>query len=226
VVEPTRLILVRHGESRATVDQIAGGARGCRGLSPLGVRQAEALRDRWAASEEFRSTTALLSSTLPRAVETAQILAPALGCDAVVQDVDLCEMEPGEGDGLSWEEFNERYGSFSIAEEPYRPLSPGGESWFEFQLRVGRALHRVVTDHDGGLVVVACHGGVINGSLRLFLDMPGIVPRPPLTSVANTSITEWVCRREPGLPLHWQLVRYNDHAHLGLDDQPWPQPAF
>ena len=43
---PTRLILVRHGESVATVNRVIGGPRTCAGLSELGRQQAERLRER------------------------------------------------------------------------------------------------------------------------------------------------------------------------------------
>jgi broad specificity phosphatase PhoE len=100
-------VLVRHGESMAMVDSVVGGHEGCRGLSDLGRRQVEALRDRLAATGELRAD-ALYASVLPRAIETAEILAPALGGLDVRQDCDLCEQHPGEGDGLTWAEFEER----------------------------------------------------------------------------------------------------------------------
>ena len=74
----TRLMLVRHGESRATIEKFFGGPRSCTGLTDTGRRQAEALRDRLMAGRDFQAT-ALYSSKHSRAVETAQILAPALG---------------------------------------------------------------------------------------------------------------------------------------------------
>ncbi|MCU1359202.1 MAG: hypothetical protein JWN99_491, partial [Ilumatobacteraceae bacterium] len=49
----TRLIYVRHGESNTTVARVIGGHRTCSGLSPLGVQQAERLRDRWIERPEF-----------------------------------------------------------------------------------------------------------------------------------------------------------------------------
>src|SRR4051812_37649034 len=73
----TRLILVRHGESVVQVEGIVGGPKACRGLSERGRRQVSALRDRWLRSG-FRADV-LLSSTLPRAVETAELLSDALG---------------------------------------------------------------------------------------------------------------------------------------------------
>jgi 2,3-bisphosphoglycerate-dependent phosphoglycerate mutase len=209
----TRLVLVRHGESRATVEQVAGGPLGCKGLTERGAAQAEALRDRLAASGELAGAGALFASTLPRAIETAEILAPALGL-SVVTDVDLCEMHPGLGDGLTWEEWRERFGGFSFAVEPYRQMAPGGESFAEFQLRVGRILSRLVDEYAGGLVVAACHGGVIEGSLRFGLGLAWPGTSGSLGLPANTSMTEWACTATPDQSAQWQLLRYNDAAHL------------
>jgi 2,3-bisphosphoglycerate-dependent phosphoglycerate mutase len=215
----TRLVLVRHGQSRATVDQVAGGMRGCQGLTDLGVRQAEALRDRLAATGELGRVTALLSSTLPRALETATVLAPALGHLAIATDPDLCEMNPGEGDGLTWREWGERYGGFDTLADPYRPLAPGGESFAVFQLRVGRTLARLVVEHDGGVVVAVCHGGVIDGSLRIGFGLAWHAGWRAIAEPANTSLTEWECSTERE-PRQWRLVRYNDAAHLGISWSP------
>jgi broad specificity phosphatase PhoE len=55
------------------------------------------------ATGELGRVDALLASILPRAVETAELIAPALGLDpdSVDQDCDLCELHPGECDGMS-----------------------------------------------------------------------------------------------------------------------------
>ena len=207
----SRLVLVRHGESRATVEQIVGGETGCTGLTEAGVEQVVALAERLVRTKELDGATDLLASTLPRAIETAELLSGALGGLPVVTDPDLRELDPGEGDGFTWEEFRQRYGGFHMADEPYRRLAPGGESWAEFQLRAGRTLTRLVTDRPGGLIVAACHGGIIESSLRTFL---GIGTSDVLETPANASLTEWACQVAPGAALRWRLVRYNDAAHL------------
>jgi probable phosphoglycerate mutase len=207
----TRLVLVRHGQSRATVEQIVGGEQGCTGLTETGVEQVVALGERLLRTKELDGTTDLFASTLPRAVETAELLSGALGGLPVMTDRDLSELDPGEGDGFTWEEFRQRYGGFHMADEPYRRLAPGGESWAEFQLRVGRTLTRLVSDHSGGVIVAACHGGIIEGSLRGFL---GVGTNDVLETPANASLTEWACQVVPGAALRWRLVRYNDAAHL------------
>jgi probable phosphoglycerate mutase len=210
---PTRLVLIRHGESRATVDRVVGGRRGDEGLSEMGVRQCAALGDRLVRTAELDPVAALYASVLRRAVETAEIIAPALGLspDAVIPDEQLSELEPGEGDGLGWEEFEKRYGLPDMRADPYVRLAPGGESLAEFQLRAGQALARVTADHAGQTVVIACHGGVIETALVTFLSLPrfGTLIR---FQTANASLTEWIRHEDDPC---WTLVRYNDAAHLG-----------
>ena len=207
----TRLVLVRHGEARAAQDRVVAGERGCTGLSELGRLQAEMLRDRLSRTREVVADV-LLASTLPRAVETAEIIAPALGSPEIVRDCDLCELHPGECDTLGWDEYAERYG-VDMGARPFEPMSPGGESLAEFNVRVGRALTRLAEEHEGKSVVVACHGGVVIGSMICFLGLPAQRPTLAELVVTNTSISEW--NRRDG---HWRLVRYNDAAHLATTE--------
>ena len=133
----TRLVLVRHGESRATVDRVVGGRRGDQGLSEAGVRQCVALRDRFSRTGELDPVAFLYSSELRRAVETAGIIAPAFGLVGrdVVRQAALCGLDPGVGDGLRWEEF-ERPASWIARTRRADPdaLAPGGRAWPIFQL--------------------------------------------------------------------------------------------
>ena len=217
VIDATRLVLVRHGQSIATVERFAGGERGCRGLSDLGHRQSAALAARVARSGELDGTTLLVSSTLPRAIETAEPLSRVLHLP-VRQDRDLCEMHPGEGDGMSWDRWEERFGSFDLGAEPDRPLSPGGESWRVFARRARAALSSLVRENPGTTVVVATHGGVIEQSMFFGTGRDdGTAPGTNLAMVVNTSLTEWRVSEGGG----WQLVRYNDAAHLRPDGTPY-----
>jgi probable phosphoglycerate mutase len=203
----TRLLLIRHGESQVTVDQVVGGHRGCTGLSPLGRKQAELLRERLARTGEVPDPAALYASVLPRAIETAEIIAPALGDLPVQQDCGVCEVHPGEADGLTWQEFSDRFGVPAPGEH-YRPWAPGAESWSSFVARVGVTILDLVERHAGQTVVVACHGGVIDAAFVVLGGLP--VRRPFDTFVTNTAITEWA-EAPSG---RWALLRYNDAAHL------------
>ena len=209
MADRTTVVLVRHGESQVTVDQVVGGHQSCSGLSERGRRQAEALRERLRVSGLVRDASALYASVLTRAIETAQVIAPAVGSGRLEVDerCELCELHVGEGDGLSWVEFTRIHGSPPWDTDPTVPLSPGSESWSSFVERAAAGLRAVADRHPGQLVVVACHGGVIEASFAAWggLPMAGPALRPE-----NTGLTIWSHRE--GRP--WRLERYNDSAHL------------
>ena len=207
----TRLVLVRHGESTVTVKRVIGGPRTCTGLSPLGRQQAERLRDRWAATEEF-TPDVLLSSQFPRAIETAEIIAPSLRGLTVIRDDGFGEHDPGpECDGLTYKEFMERSDLGVDAwdsGDPFATTFPGGETVAAFHYRVGSALRRTVDMYAGQTIVIACHGGVVDSVLRLVLKAPSMGGFQIHT--LNASITELELIK----PNLWRLDRYNDTAHL------------
>ena len=124
-MDGTRIVMVRHGESLAQERRIVGGHKGCEGLSVRGRLQVEALRDRWKASDELGGDVVLYASLMPRAIETAEILAPVLGLPEISQDCDFCEHHPGEGDGLPWDEFDERYPHPAEWDPRHAPRSRG-----------------------------------------------------------------------------------------------------
>lgn len=203
----TRVVLVRHGESRVTVRRVVGGPLTCDGLSELGVQQAERLRDRLAETGEIEATQ-LVSSAYPRARETAEIIAPVLGLDVLVEP-GLGEHDPGpDCDGLTFQEFVDRFGIPDWESDPYAVTFPGGETIAEFDLRVGTAFSRLMREHEGGTLVIVCHGGVIDRLVRTAL-------RAASTGIfelhtKNASLTEIVRIR----PDRWRVIRYNDAAHL------------
>ncbi len=207
----TRIVLVRHGESACNIAGIVGGHTGCSGLTITGVRQAEKLRDRLTTTGELSDAEALYSSVLPRAIETAWIIAPGVGDSTldVMEQCSLCELHPGEGDGLAWERFAELYGEPDWEADPHSPVAPGGESWSGFVDRAAGAVTSLADRHTGGLAVVACHGGIIEATMLSFLPLRER-SRPLGLPTAYTSLTEW---EHDGSG--WKLLRYNDVAHLG-----------
>jgi probable phosphoglycerate mutase len=223
----TRLVLVRHGEAVCNVNGVVGGLRGCTGLTDRGVSQAGALRDRWARTGEVRGAALLYASTLRRAVQTAEIVAPALSGPTAAAgapgielrlDPDLCELRPGDADGLTWAEFSARFEEPDWDARPDQPIAPGGESWSGFVVRASEALRRIAAraaagpDPDQGPrgpVVVVCHAGVIEASLLRFLPVDPAVPRLRLRT-AHASLTEWQVADGA-----WTLERYNDGSAGG-----------
>ncbi len=204
----TQLYLIRHGEAMSAIEGFVGDG----GLSPLGVTQAERLRDRLAATREIRADV-LISSTLPRARQTAQIIAPALDLPLLLDD-DIQEFRPGEAEGMTVEEFRATFGEPDYEHDPYRPMAPGGESWATFTYRMGQALDRIIREYEGQTIVLVCHGGIIDGSFLYFFRMSSWRLPPARFYTRNTSITQWKQMEAFNGEEHWHLIKYNDAFHL------------
>jgi probable phosphoglycerate mutase len=208
----TTIVLVRHGQGNCNVSGKIGGPIGCTGLTELGAGQVSDLARRLEKTRELEQTSALYASVLPRAIETAELLASALDIDrsAIEKDCELCELHPGEGDGLIWEEFVERFGAKDWDLDPSLAFAPGGESWLTFVDRATRAIERIAQRHKGERVVIATHAGVIEASMLQWVrstiqPFDGNRLRLP---TKHASITEWEYANGS-----WRLVRYNDAAH-------------
>jgi probable phosphoglycerate mutase len=233
----THLHLIRHGEAEINVRRVVGGKRGDTGLTARGVVQAERLRDRLAGAGEIRADV-LVASPLPRARQTAEILAPALGLPVVLDDA-LQEIDPGDADGLSFEEAIARFGIPDVTQDPDRPLCPGGESFRGFMRRVAGALDRLASAHEGLTIVAVTHGGFIDGSFFHFLQLAAASFPGSQFAPRHTSLTHWQRRARPGSTTMggperspqppsvggWRLVGFNDALHLRDVDRaeriPW-----
>ena len=205
----TRIVLVRHGQGEVNVSGRIGGHQACTGLTDEGRAQVSAMAGRLASSKELADTDVLMSSLLERARGTAALLAPALGRQVaeIISDCDLCELHPGEADGLLWEEYVARFEPRDFDANPGDLFAPGGESWNGFVDRVGQAMKRIAIAHPGQLVVIATHAGVIEASiLRLLAGSAEGGPHRRLRlQTQHASLTEW---EHSGFG--WRLKRYND----------------
>jgi 2,3-bisphosphoglycerate-dependent phosphoglycerate mutase len=211
----TRLHFIRHGEAYSNIaheGKVVSGMKGDRGLTPRGVAQVERLRDRLLASGELAADV-VLASTLPRARQTAEMLAPVWETP-IIPDDDLHELRPGAADGLTREEAHARYGGADFRQQPYQPKSPGGETWGAFALRVGTMLDRVTRDYAGKTVVLITSGGVIHATFLVFFGMQTLIPPSAWFATDNASITTWEQRPWRNQPRAWTLLRYNDISHL------------
>lgn len=214
-----RVVLIRHGQSASNAGGWLSGQDTCGGLTDLGVRQAEALRDRLARDPSLAPDRVLVS-TMPRAVHTAEIISEPTGHEPE-QFADLMERTSGEAEGLTIAEYTEKY-----SKRPWtdweNPLSPGGESGDDFSGRVRTALDRVATEAMGTTVWVVCHGGVIMATaVNRWPGSNGAtgLANIPLASPQNTSISEWNVDSAG----NWRMARFNDQTHLvGVSDDAAP----
>ena len=170
--QPTRLVLVRHGESVATVDRFIGGFRTCTGLSDLGRQQTERLRDRLARTGEIAADRLYASNFARAHRDGGDHRAGSRGLE-VVAEPGFGEHDPGpDCDGMTFADFVDRFGSGHDWANPFAETFPGGETIASFHHRVGAAAYAIVTRHAGETIVVSCHGGVVDALLRLFLRVP------------------------------------------------------
>lgn len=204
----TDLYLIRHGEALGAIHDIVGDTA----LSALGIIQAERLRDRLAATGEIVADV-LISSTLKRARQTAEIIAPGLGLPIDFDD-EVQELRDGVAEGMPVEEYRARFGDVDFKKTPFRQVAPKGENWGQFVLRTGTAFDRITREYEGKRVVIVCHGGVIGVSFLYFLGMGTLQYPQAGFDTYNTSITHWRKRSYMDRAARWRLIRYNDDMHL------------
>jgi broad specificity phosphatase PhoE/ribonuclease HI len=184
---PTRLLLLRHGQTGLSVQRRYSG-RGNPSLTDLGRRQADAAAEYLARRGGI---AAVITSPLQRAYDTAAAAGKALGVDVVVDD-DLIETDFGAWEGLTFTEAAER--DPELHRKWLRDTSvapPDGETFDSVQNRVRRARNRIITEHGGETVLVVSHVTPIKTVLRLALDAgPSILYRLHL-DLASLSIAEF-----------------------------------
>lgn len=184
---PTRLLLLRHGQTELSVHRRYSG-RGNPALTEVGRRQADAAA-RYLAQRGGIST--VFASPLQRAYDTAAAAAKALGLDVTVDD-DLIETDFGAWEGLTFTEAAERdpelHGRW-LRDTSTAP--PGGESFDAVAERVSRFRDRIVAAQQGSTVLVVSHVTPIKMLLREALDAgAGILYRLHL-DLASLSIAEF-----------------------------------
>jgi broad specificity phosphatase PhoE len=206
-----RLILMRHGESKHGVEHFIAGKAGCTGLTAQGVRQAEQLAQR--LKNESVACDLLLSTSVKRAHETAAIVGDQLNRQIQIND-DLCELLPGDADGLTWAQHQQQYGEFDLQAHPDTPFAPNGESWNQFVDRVQTTLNTLAQTYSDQNVLAVTHAGFIVVSFLLLFEAPFSRQRAGSRNRAEihpryASITEWHVSNDT-----WQLIRFNDTHHL------------
>ncbi len=170
----TRLLLLRHGQTALSVERRYSG-RGNPALTELGRAQAAAAARRMGA---LTDVTAVVSSPLGRARETAPACADALGLEVSVHD-GLTETDFGAWEGLTFREARELDAGLHeqwMGDTAVAP--PRGESFDAVHERVRAARDALVAAHPGRTVLVVSHVTPIKTLLRLALDSgPGLLWR-------------------------------------------------
>lgn len=194
------IILVRHGATALNVARVLQPPD--TPLNAGGFAQAEAVARALARLQP----AALLSSDLPRAVQTAQAIARATGLTVatthLLQERNFGNLRGQAYDGLGIDPL-------TMVQAP-----PGGESAEEFERRVGLAFALALRQRAtiAGPLVVVTHGLVI----RAMLSGPIGLGAERLVDlhIGNTSVT-MICERPPHAI---ELLNSTSHLDSGIRD--------
>ena len=203
----TNILLIRHGQSEGNAERRFGGHTPTP-LSALGRKQAEATA-RALASE---SITAIYSSDLLRAVETAAPLARALGLE-INETEAFRERSVGRMEGLTFEEAAQKFPDeyAALLRRDFDHVLLGGESYRQLLDRAARELDRAIAAHRGETIAVFSHTGTI---CILALHLMGALDAPELRPVwlgtANCGIARIQLRADSFV----RINAINDTRHL------------
>jgi probable phosphoglycerate mutase len=152
--------------------------------------------------------TALYSSDLLRAYETAQIIGQATGL-GVVQTPGLREINFGVWQGLSSLQIRERDPDVYAARRanPYDVAPSGAETWRHFYDRALQAMRDILTATTAQRVIVVTHSGVctVIGLHALGFDCTG----KRTFDSHNCGIHTIAVQGDS-----WRAVTFNDITHL------------
>ena len=203
----THVLIIRHGQSQGNAEGRFGGHTDT-ALSPRGRKQAQATAEAL-APEEF---SAIYSSDLPRAIETASPLAKLTGIPLRTTDA-LRERNVGVMEGLTFEEAAAQHPDeyAALLRSDLDHVLKSGESYRQTLDRSSRKLDEAIEQHKGGRIVFFAHTGTI---CILILHLMGALDAPELKPVwiatANCGIARFDLRDDGFV----RVLTLNDTRHL------------
>jgi len=205
MMEATRILLVRHGET----DWNATGRIQGQSDTPLNAAGRE---QAWRAAQRMahEPVRALYSSDLARAVQTATIIGQVLGL-TVVTSPQWRERQYGLWEGLTAAEIQARYPEQFVAWRARSPdfAPPQGEGRRQLLTRALAELHTIARRHVGEVVVVVTHGGLCYVLIHHILG--SIEGDRREFTFGNASIHTLEVSGD-----RWSVIAMNETAHLRL----------
>ncbi len=198
-----RLYLVRHGRQESSLCNVNVG------LAPEGVRQAEL------AAERLKKTILvdeICSSSLTRAVQTAQIIGQVLDIAPKPGIQELNEIDFGDLTGLTDQQIHERYGDLMERRRNFEadlPF-PGGECGAQVFARAYPCLLSIAESGAEHAVVVT-HGGTIRSVVAGVLGLEQKYRLAVARTLENSSLTILEYNRKKR---RFTVETVNDYAHL------------
>src|SRR5690349_2591996 len=203
----THVLLIRHGQSEGNAERRFGGHTATP-LSPRGRRQAQAT----ARALKDEQLTAIYTSDLARAVETAEPLAKLTGLPINGAGA-FRERSVGVMEGLTFEDAAQQHPEqyAALLRRDFEHVLTGGESYRQLLDRAREKLDQIIEENRGGEIAVFSHTGTI---CILALHLMGALDAPELKPVwissANCGITRFELRNDGFV----RVLCVNDTSHL------------
>jgi len=159
----TRVCLVRHGETDWNCEGRLQGREDIE-LNDKGREQAKRSAD---CLKNYKWDI-IVSSTLHRAKETAEIINREIGLYEIYEERDFEERDMGEASGMIYKEKLIKYPDGHVA---------GEETWDALKVRVMSALNRTVDRFKGKNIIIVSHGGAIRAILCTISDIENNDPK-------------------------------------------------
>ena len=232
---PSKLWVVRHGESAGNVARDAADAAGLPRidishrdvdvpLSQRGERQSTALGKWFASQDRDHQPDVVLTSPYIRAQRTGELIGKEGGFalargQAFIVDERLREKEFGILDRLTRTgivDLHPEQAAFRDLLGKFYHRPPGGESWCDVILRLRSALDTISLHHSGRRVLILTHQVVVLCMRYLLenLTEEQILKIDREGDVANCAITEYRYDAAAGPDGGLVLERYNFTAPL------------
>ena len=204
---PTRLYLIRHGQSAGNAEGRFGG-HGTTPLSELGQKQAEIT----AAILAKEGVNAIYSSDLFRAVQTAEPLAKLLNLPINTSPA-FRERHVGVLEGLTFDESKAQFPPdyYALVNRSVNHVITSGESYRQLLRRITSKFQDVMRSHNGDRVAIYSHTGAI---CFLTLHLLGAIHRhtkqTPWLITSNCGINRFELRGRRNI----RVLALNDTRHL------------
>lgn len=213
--QPTRLYLIRHGQSAGNAEGRFGG-HGPTPLSELGKEQAE----KTAKVLAKEGINVIYSSDLLRAIQTAEPLAKLLDLPIHSSDA-FRERHVGVLEGLTFDESKRAFPKdyYALVNRKVHHVITEGESYRQLLRRITTKVNEIIRSHPSERVAIFSHTGAI---CFLTLYLLGAIHR-------GTKQTPWIVTSNCGINRfelrgfrNVRLLALNDTRHLvratGNDD--------
>jgi probable phosphoglycerate mutase len=205
--QPTRLYLIRHGQSAGNAEGRFGG-HGPTPLSELGREQAE----KAAKVLAKEGINVIYTSDLLRAVQTAEPLAKLLGIPINSSEA-FRERHVGVLEGLTFDESKRDFPKdyYALVNRKVHHVITEGESYRQLLRRSTAKLSEIVREHEGERIAIFSHTGAI---CFLILHLIGAIhrgtKRTPWIVTSNCGINRFELRGMRNV----RVLALNDTRHL------------